>query len=164
MPAPLLTKLEGRFPVFAHDHIAVLYRGEIAAFRLASFLAEGLRCGDLCQYLAPVGMHVGMLAAIRAAQVEPEPFFQSKILRLSEGFPDVSEVCKNTHQTFVDAEHARAPALRWLEEGGWADATGFPAEQFFEFHALLNYQVKHYPSAALCQYSLDQLEPDSLFP
>ena len=31
--------------------------------------------------------------------------------------------------------------------------------QFFEFHALLNYRVKHYPSVALCQYDLEHIEP-----
>ena len=34
---------------------------------------------------------------------------------------------------------------------------------FFEFHALLNYQVKHYPSAALCQYDLDHFSTHHLF-
>jgi MEDS: MEthanogen/methylotroph, DcmR Sensory domain len=162
MPAPLFTQLDGRFPVFAHDHVAVLYRGEGAAFRLASFLAEGLRRGDLCQYLAPVGMHAGMLAALRAAQVDPDPHLQSKTLRLTEGIPDFPELCDTTQKTFTDAEQAKVPALRWLEEGSWADAAGFPAEKFFEFHALLNLQVKHYPSVAVCQYALDRLEPEFL--
>jgi DcmR-like sensory protein len=164
MPAPLFTQLEGRFPIFAHDHVAVLYRGQRAAFRLAPFLAEGLKRGDLCQYLAPACLHPKMLASIRALQVDPNPYLHSQSLRFSEGFPDFAGLCNRTQQTFADAERRGAPALRWLEEGSWADATGFPAERFFEFHALLNYQVKHYPSAALCQYSLDRLEPDCLFP
>jgi len=164
MPAPLFTHLDGRFPIYAHDHVAVLYRGESAAFRFASFLAEGLTRGDLCQYLAPAGMHAEMLATVHASQVGPESFLKSQEVRVGEGFPEFAALCDWTQRTFVEAEHARAPALRWLEEGSWANAAGFPAEKFFEFHALLNYQVKHYPSAALCQYSLDQLEPDSLFP
>jgi MEDS: MEthanogen/methylotroph, DcmR Sensory domain len=164
MPAPLFTQLDGQFPIYAHDHVAVLYRGEGAAYRFAPFLAGGLKRGDLCQYLAPVGLHAEMLAAIHASQVDSEPYLKSKALRIGEGFPDYAALCDWTQKVFDDAEHARAPALRWLEEGSWADAAGFPAEQFYEFHALLNYQVKHYPSAALCQYSLDRLKPDSLFP
>jgi hypothetical protein len=35
--------------------------------------------------------------------------------------------------------------------------------QFFEFHALLNYQVKLYPSVALCQYDLEQIATHHLF-
>jgi len=164
MSAPLFTQLDGQYPIFAHDHVAVLYRGESAAYRFAPFLAEGLKRGDLCQYLAPAGMHAGLLDAIRAAQVDPDSYLHSQYLRLSEGFPDSTGLCKNTHQMFANAEHANAPALRWLEEGCWAEAAGFSTESFFETHVLLNYQVKHYPSAALCQYSLDRLKPDSLFP
>lgn len=164
MPAPLLTNLEGRLPIFAHDHVAVLYRGKGPSIRLTPFIAEGLKHGDLCQYLAPIGFHAQMLAAIRAAGIDPEPYLRSQSFRRSEGFPDFTGLCDKTHKVFADAEHANVPALRWLEEGSWADAAGFPAEKFFEFHALLNYRVKHYPSAALCQYSLDRLEPDRLFP
>jgi hypothetical protein len=164
MPAPLLVQLEGRFPIFAHDHVAVLYRGQGATFRLVPFIAEGLKGGDLCQYLAPAGYHAEMLASIRAAGIEPGPYLQSQSLRLSEGIPDFAVLCDRTREVFAEAEHAKVPALRWLEEGSWAETAGFPAENFFEFHALLNYQVKHYPSAAFCQYSLDRLEPDRLFP
>jgi hypothetical protein len=53
--------------------------------------------------------------------------------------------------------------VRWLEDGIWPKPLGFPMPEFFKFHALLNYQVKHYASVALCQYDLDQLEPHHLF-
>lgn len=164
MPAPLFTHLEGRIPLHAHEHVAILYRGERAAFRLAPFIAEGLKRGDSCQYLAPAVLHAEMLASIRAARIEPGPYLKSKLLRFSEGFPDFRELCDWTQKRFADAERTNTPAVRWLEEGSWADVVGFPTEQFFEFHALLNFQVKHYPSVALCQYSLDGLEPDQLFP
>ncbi|HLY62688.1 MAG TPA: MEDS domain-containing protein [Terriglobia bacterium] len=164
MPTPLLAHLDGRIPIFTHEHVAVLYRGKGASLRLASFIAEGLQRGDLCQYLAPAGFHAGMVASVRAAGTDPDTYLHSQMLRLSEGFPDFADLCNKTQKIFADAEHANVPALRWLEEGGWADGAGFPDEKFFEFHALLNYKVKHYPSAALCQYSLDGLEPDRLFP
>jgi hypothetical protein len=35
--------------------------------------------------------------------------------------------------------------------------------QFFEFHALLNYQVKMYPSVVICQYDIEQIEIRHLF-
>lgn len=163
MPAPLFTYLDGRFPILAHDHVAVLYRGRPEAFRLASFLAEGLQRGDLCHYLAPATFHSDMMESIRALKIDPDPHVSSQTLRLHEGLSDFHALRAETQQTFADAEHARAPAVRWLEEGSWPEPTNFPMGQFFEFHAILNYQVKHYPSAALCQYSLDQLKPDHLF-
>lgn len=163
MPPPLFTQLEGRFPIFAHEHVAVIYRERPAAFRQASFLAEGLKSGDLCHYLAPQTFHAEMLESLRALSLDPNPLIQSKTLRLHAGLPDFAALRSYTQQVFADAERARVPAVRWLEEGSWPESIKFPAKQFFEFHAILNYQVKHYPSAALCQYSLDRIEPEYLF-
>jgi len=163
MPAPLFTHLDGKFPIVAHDHMAVLYRGRSAAFRLASFLAEGLQRGDLCHYLAPASFHAEMMESIRASNIDPGSYVSSQTLRLRQGLSDFHALRAETQQTFADAEHSRAPAVRWLEEGSWPESSGFPMQKFFEFHAILNYQVKHYPSAALCQYSLDQLKPEHLF-
>jgi hypothetical protein len=163
MPAPLFTYLDGRFPILAHDHVAVLYRGRPAAFCLASFLAEGLQRSDLCHYLAPASFHAEMIESIRALKIDPDPYVTSQTLRLREGLSDFRALRDRTQQTFADAEHARAPAVRWLEEGSWPESSEFPMQKFFEFHATLNYQVKHYPSAALCQYSVDELRPDHLF-
>jgi len=82
MPAPLFTHLDGRFPIVAHDHVAVLYRGRPAAFRLASFLAEGLQRGDLCHYLAPRTFHSEMIESIRALKIDPDPYIRSQTLSL----------------------------------------------------------------------------------
>ena len=163
MPAPLFTHLDGRFPIVAHDHVAVLYRGRPAAFRLASFLAEGLRRGDLCHYLAPRTFHSEMIESIRALKIDPDPYIRSQTLRLREGISEFEALRAETQLTYSDAEHARLPGVRWLEEGSWPESSGFPMQKFFEFHAILNYQVKHYPGAALCQYSIDQLKPEHLF-
>ena len=163
MPAPLFTHLDGRFPIVAHDHVAVLYRGRPAAFRLASFLAEGLSRGDLCHYLAPRTFHSEMIESIRALKIDPDPYVRSQTLRLCAGLSEFDALRAETQQTYADGEHARVPAVRWLEEGSWPESSGFPMQKFFEFHAILNYQVKHYPGAALCQYSIDQLKPEHLF-
>ena len=163
MPPPLFTVLDGRFPLRAHDHVAVLYREPNEAFRLASFLGEGLTRGDLCHYLAPARFHAGMLENIRALKVDPDPYIGSGTLRLRKGLEDLGALRDETRRTFADAERARAPHVRWLEEGSWPQAAGFPMPAFFEFHATLNYQVKHYPCVALCQYSLDHFEPHHLF-
>lgn len=163
MSAPILTHLEGFFPLPAHEHVAVLYRGRAEALRYGSFLAEGLARGDLCLYLAPRTFHAEVLERIRALGVDPEPPLRAGALRLHEGLSDFRELQQQAQQVFLDAERMAAPAVRWLEEGSWPEAVGFPMEQFFEFHALLNYQVKHYPSAALCQYDLEATEPQHLF-
>ena len=156
MPPPLFIKLGGRFPIARHEHVAVLYRG--SAFRFASFLTEGLANGDLCVYVAPEGFHRGMLGAMRGLDLNPAPFVASRQLCLDAGTSDWPALQKMLPQAFARAERLGAPALRWLEEGGWAGPAGLPMSRYFEFHALLNYQVKHYPSAAVCQYNLDSLD------
>ncbi len=163
MPAPVFTQLEGHIPIARHEHVAVLYRGRSAAFRLASFLALGLERGDLCHYLAPQAYHVEMLNCLQMRESDIEKHLRGGTLRLYEGVADFRELCDRTQQVFVDADRLRAPGVRWLEEGLWPAPVGFPMPKFFEFHSLLNVQVKHYPGVALCQYALDKIEPHHLF-
>jgi hypothetical protein len=163
MPAPILTQLEGHIPIHRHEHVAVLRRGGRGAFRLASFLSEGLRAGDWCSYLAPAAFHVEMLERVRALDVDVEARLREGSLRISEGTADYRELRDWTQQVFTDAEQAKSPAVRWLEDGIWPKPVGFPMPQFFEFHALLNYQVKLYPSVVICQYDIEQIEVRHLF-
>ncbi len=163
MGTPIFTQLEGRIPIARHDHVAVLYRGRGVAFRLLSFLAEGLARGDLCYYLAPSSFHAEMLQRLRALRADLDGHLQSGRLRLDEGGGEFQTLGERARQVFEDAERTRAPAVRWLEDGSWPQPLGSNQQKFFEFHALLNYQVKHYPSAAICQYALDELSPPELF-
>lgn len=162
MGIPVFTHLEGRIPIARHEHVAVLYRGQPSGFRLSSFLAEGLERGDLCRYLAPASLHAGMLERLRAQVANLDGVLQAGTLQLHEGLKDFRELRKWTEQVFGDAERLGAPSVRWLEEGSWPGHVGFPMPQFFDFHAILNYQVKHYPSVALCQYAVDETEPHHL--
>lgn len=163
MAASVFTQLLGSIPLAPHEHVAVLYRGRAAAFDFASFLAEGLERGELCHYLAPSSFHPEMLERLRSLGLEPEAHQQRGSLRLHAGLDELSELRQVAQQVFVDAERQGALGVRWLEEGSWPREVSFPMQQFCEFHAILNYQVKHYPSVALCQYDLDDPEPEHLF-
>jgi len=163
LPAPLFTQLAGSFPLARHEHVAVLYRGRSEAFRFVSFLAEGLGRGDLCYYLAPRAYHADVLSSLRDQVEGLDRYLASRALRLHQGPGDFPSLRAATQELFIEVERAGVPALRWLEEGIWPEEVGFPMPHFFEFHALLNYQVKHYPCVALCQYDLDQFEPRHLF-
>lgn len=159
MPPPLLTTLEAGIPVLCHEHVAVIYTGRANAFRHGSFLAEGIERGDVCVYLAPPEYHAEMRSRVGGEIPQAE----AGRLRVLGGAADFETLCEMCRQTFIEAESAGAPALRWLEDGLWPAAAEFPMPHFFEFHALLNYQVKHYPSAALCQYDLERLPTPHLF-
>jgi hypothetical protein len=163
MPPPLFTRLADGIPLVQHEHVAVLYRGRAEAFRYAAFLAEGLTRGELCHYLAPREYHDEMLACLRGQVGHLEDRLRAAQFRLQEGPPDSATLRAACQQMFLDAERAQAPAVRWLEEGIWPEPAGFPMPHFFEFHALLNYQVKHYASVALCQYDLERFEARHLF-
>lgn len=163
MAAPVFTKLDGHIPIARHDHVAILYRGRPAAFRLGSFLREGLERGEICHYLAPHSFHAEMLQSIRMPEARIELQIHSGALRLQEGAADFHELCDSTQRVFVDADRIQAPGVRWVEEGLWPGPVGFPMPKFFEFHALLNVEVKRYPAVALCQYALDRIEPHHLF-
>ena len=162
MPTPLFTYLRGRTPLYRHEHVAILYRDRVEAFSAVSFLAEGLKGNDLCVYLAPDDYQAEMLNRLRALPVEVDRHTRDGSLRLQRGLDTFQSLQEWTQAVFADAERTAAPSLRWLEEGLWPAPLGFPMPHFFEFHALLNYQVKHYPSVALCQYDLEQIETPHL--
>ena len=156
------TYFYGRIPLHLHEHVAVLYRTREEAFCAASFLAEGLKHNNLCVYLPPDDYQVEMLSRLRALPLEVDRHTREGSLRVHRGLDTLQLLQKWTQAIFDDAERAAVPSLRWLEEGLWPAPLGFPMPHFFEFHALLNYQVKHYPSVALCQYDLERIETPHL--
>ena len=162
MAAPLFTFLYGRIPLRRHEHVAILYRDRAEAFRAASFLAEGLKDNDLCVYLAPDDYQAEMLTRLRALPVEVDRHTRDRSFRLPHGLDTLQSLQQWTGAIFTAAERAALPSLRWLEEGLWPVPLGFPMPQYFEFHALLNYQVKHYPSVVLCRYDLEQIATHDL--
>ena len=156
------TYLYGRIPISVHEHVAILYRGREEAFRAASFLAEGLKHNNLCVYLAPDDYQAEMLSRLRGLPLDVDSHTRDGRLRMHHGSDTLQLLQQWTQSIFDDAERAAVPSLRWLEEGLWTAGLGFPMPHFFEFHALLNYRVKHYPSVALCQYDLERIETPHL--
>lgn len=163
MQFPRHLRLDAHVQIGVHEHAAVLYRGRPSAFRLASFLGEGIANNELCIYLAPRSFHDEMFESLRGLGHDVAHHLETGTLRVHEGDREFSGLRDWTNQVFNEAENRRAPMIRWLEEGLWPGALGFQQASFFEFHALLNYQVKQYPSVVLCQYDLEQVEPSDLF-
>lgn len=161
MPS-LLTKLEGRFPVGFHEHVAVFHRGSEGAYRFISFLNEGLASGDLCRCTAREDVQGEIIRRLRGLRPDLDLWMQSGQLGFDAGSDDRAALALGMKQTFALAERAHAPALRWLDIAGWAEPAGLPTEHYFELHALMNYQVKHHPSAIICQFELDSLDDESL--
>jgi hypothetical protein len=104
-----------------------------------------------------------MLRRLGALSPELGLHLESRKLRLDEGSGELRKLRERARKVFEDAERERVPAVRWLEDGTWPQSVESHEEEFFEFHAILNYQVKHYPSVAICQYALDELKPHQLF-
>jgi DcmR-like sensory protein len=163
MGTPVFTNLEGHVPILRHEHIAVLYRAGAGTFRLVSFIAEGLENGDLCQVLAPTGFQAELLERLRAETADVDRHLQAGTLRIDQGLGEFRELRKMSKQVYAAAEDLRRPGIRWLEETSWPASVGLSMPQFFEFHAIMNYQVKVYPSVVLCQFALDQIEIHHLF-
>ncbi len=163
MGTPIFTNLEGRVPIFRHEHIAVLCRSATDTFRLAPFIAEGLQNGDLCQVLASTTFQAELLEQLRSQVADLDRHLQTATLRLDQGLGEFRELRKMSKQVYAAAEDMRRPGIRWLEETSWPSSVGLSMPQFFEFHAIMNYQVKVYPSVAMCQFALDQIEIHHLF-
>jgi len=160
---PIFTYLDALIPVRCHEHMAILHRSHAAAVRWAGFVSEGLRLGHWCCYLAPARLHNDMLTRLREFGVDVERRLSDRTLQFQQEMADPRRLLDWAQSFFAGAEIAHAPAVRWLEEGIWPEPAGIPVPQFFEFHARLNYLVKHYPSVALCQYDVENLEIPHLF-
>ena len=158
-----MTYLDPRTPLRSYEHLAILHRGQAAAVRWAGFVSEGLRLGNWCCYLAPSSLHDDMLAKLRDFGVDVERRLADRTLQIPQEMSDPRRLLDWAQSFFADAETAHAPAVRWMEEGIWPQPQDIPVPQFFEFHARLNYLVKHYPSVALCQYNIEDLEITHLF-
>jgi hypothetical protein len=160
---PIFTYLNDKTPLRCHEHMAILHRGQAGAVRWAGFVSEGLRLGNWCCYLAPARLHDDMLTRLREFGVNVERHLGDRTLQFQQEAVDPDRLRDWAQSFFTEAEIAHAPAVRWLEEGIWPEPAGIPVPQFFEFHARLNYLVKHYPSVALCQYDVETLEIPYLF-
>ena len=163
MSPPIFTYLNDETPLRCHEHMAILHRGQAGAVRWAGFVSEGLRLGNWCCYLAPALLHDDMLTRLREFGVDVERHLGDHTLQFQQETADPDRLRDWAQSFFTEAEVAHAPAVRWLEEGIWPEPAGIPVPQFFEFHARLNYLVKHYPSVALCQYDVENLEIPHLF-
>ncbi len=163
MATPIFTHLEGSLAISRHEHVAVLYRNQSAAYRLVPFVAEGLRKGDLCQVIAAGAFQFETLKQLGTQLKDLDRHLEVGTLRLHQGPEDLRELRRLCKQLFADAEGAHSHGVRWLEDTGWLKTGKLPMPDFFEFHATMNYRVKHYPSVALCQFALDRIETQDLF-
>jgi len=162
-PPPIFTYLDARVPVRCYEHMAIVHRGSATAARGAEFVSEGLDRGHRCCCLAPADRRPIMLARLREMGVDVERHLAGQMLQFPPQTPDAGDFLRWAKRFFAEAETAHAPAIRWLEEGAWAKPAGISVTQLFELHARLNYLVKQYPSVALCQYDIEQLEVPHLF-
>jgi len=159
----VFTYLDARIPLHCYEHLAVVHRGGDWAARGAEFISEGLRLGHRCCYLAAAAFRPGMLTRLRELAVDVERHLGDQTLQFPPEATDAGDLLNWVKRFFAEAESVHAPAVRWLEEGVGAKPEGISVPQFFEVHARLNYLVKQYPSVALCQYNIKQLEIPHLF-
>jgi hypothetical protein len=163
MSPRIITYLDARIPMHCYEHMAVVNRGGAPPAWGADFVKEGLSQGHRCCCLAPTAPPSGILARLRKLGVDVERHLGDQTLQFPPEAQDGAGFLDWAKQFFADAETARAPAVRWLEEGLGARPAGISVPQFFELHARLNYLVKQYPSVALCQYDVEHLEIPHLF-
>ena len=160
---PIFTYLDAHTPLRSHEHMAIFHSGHASGAGWPRFVSEGLRLGNWCCYLAPANLKNDLLIRLREYGVNVERHLKNQTLQFPPKLADPERLVDWAQAFFADAERAHAPAVRWLEEGIRPGRQALPTPQFFEFHSRLNYLVKHYPSVALCQYNVEDLEISHLF-
>jgi hypothetical protein len=146
--------------VLCHEHVAILHRGDAPASRAAEYLREGLERGQWCCGVVPAAVHADLRAHLAGLGLDVGKHLAARTLHLPPVAQGPRKLIEWAQRLFAEAEAARAPALRWLEEGVWAP----PSEHrdFFALHARWNYFVKEYPSVAVCQYNAERMDSAAL--
>ena len=150
--------IDGGIQVPLHRHLLVVYRRVVDRYRFASFLAEGLRQGDLCVYLAPGPMQLEMSEVLDGLGIPVDGYRQRERLFFPNPASSREQIWDYARRVFDKAEKTQAPCVRWLEEISWVRPEQSTLDEYYKFDASLNYLVKHYPSLALCQCDLNLLE------
>lgn len=163
MSLPIFTYIAARFPVHCHEHVAVLHRGGAWSARGVEFLGEGLSRGHRCCYHAPSTRHSVMRGCLGELGVDVARHRRDQTLQFPAEALGAHDWMDRAQAFFVEAEDARVPAVRWLEEEMGTKPADISDPQYFECHSQLNYLVKRYPSVALCDYDTGRLEIPHVF-
>ena len=163
MSPTIFTYIAARFPVYCHEHLAVLHRGGAWAARGVEFVGEGLSRRHRCCYLAPAARHSTMREQLGELGIDVDRHLRDRTLQFPAEALGAHDWLDRAQAFFAEAEGARAPAVRWLEEGMGTKPADISVPLFFEGHSNLNYLVKQYPSVALCHYDIEHLEIPHVF-
>ena len=111
--------IDGGIQVPLHRHLLVVYRRVVDRYRFASFLAEGLRQGDLCVYLAPGPMQLEMSEVLDGLGIPVDGYRQRERLFFPNPASSREQIWDYARRVFDKAEKTQAPCVRWLEEISW---------------------------------------------
>jgi hypothetical protein len=159
----VFTYIDAQVPLHCHEHVAIIHRGEAPAAQATQFVREGLDRGQWCCFPASAARHAALRARLEDLGVDVERHLSGRTLRLPLPSSTAGDWLEGAKQFFAEAETAKIPAVRWLEEGVGAKPAAISVPQFFELHARLNYLVKQYPSVVLCLYDTERMEIPHLF-
>lgn len=136
------------------SHLCSFYETDPGRVKLAvPFLADGLKVGDICFFIAAdrARSHVlGALAAIYPALEEAQSTGQLKQL---DGMASGRGLLDYFEQEFLSATSSGATRMRVLGDMAWFLEKGLGIDELNEFEMTYNHSLGHrFPVVSLCQY------------
>lgn len=146
-------KLEG-IAIKDGDHLCSLYQNDLGRVKLSvPFLADGLRCGDVCFLVATPAAQREVLASLGEVYGEIDKAIAERRLIVTEGQATGPEMYAYLEENFVQATRAGNQPLRLVGDMVWALEKGVAVEDLMEFEMRYNHTLaRRFPIVSLCQY------------
>ena len=136
------------------SHLCSFYETDLGRTKLAvPFLADGLRVGDTCFFIAADEARRHVLHELQAQCSDLELARENGQLQLLDGKPSGQEMLDYFETRFVAATHAGSARMRVLGDMAWFLEKGLGIEELNAFEQAYNHSLGHrFAVVSLCQY------------
>lgn len=138
------------------SHLCSLYETDLGRIKLSvPFLADGLRCGDVCFLIAGAHAQAEILRALAEAapDVDLDDAQARGQLVVSSGAPSGDQIYDFLEAGFVAATQSGNRGLRVVGDMGWFLDQGMDVDDLRAFEMRFDQELGHaYPVVSLCQY------------
>ena len=136
------------------NHLCAFYESDLGRVKMAvPFLADGLRAGDACFFIAADDAQEQILSQLKAVYGRLDKAFDDGLLRVCDGMESGREMLEYFEREFVLATRSGNRSLRVLGDMAWFLRKGLDLAELADFEVKYNHSLAHrFPVVSLCQY------------
>lgn len=136
------------------NHLCTFYETDLGRVKMAvPFLADGLRAGDTCFFIAAEDAQEQILTDLKSVHGKLDKVFDKGMLRVCDGMSSAREMLEYFETEFVMATRSGNRSLRVLGDMAWFLRKGLDLAELTDFEVKYNHSLAHrFPVVSLCQY------------